>query len=228
MKKAFTIAEVLITLGIIGVVAALTLPTVITKHQKHVTVTRLKQSYSILSQAFVAAQTEYGDPSTWDCYFDRNTPSAGFNREEYMTTLARKYILPYLKSVQDYGYINALYKFGYKASSRTSYYFMLPNGTLVEVAGSTGCSDKYDENGACTGQVLYLDYALNLDINGFKGPNKRGKDVFTTSFLQTGEYRMFRHTTRRSDALGSCKYNGSTCGYLIQMDGWQIKDDYPW
>ena len=43
-------AEVLITLGIIGVVAALTLSTVIQNYQKQVTVTKLKKAYSILGQ----------------------------------------------------------------------------------------------------------------------------------------------------------------------------------
>lgn len=42
-KRAFTLAEVLITLGIIGVVAALTLPSVITNYQKKQTVEQLKK-----------------------------------------------------------------------------------------------------------------------------------------------------------------------------------------
>ena len=51
-KAAFTLAEVLITLGIIGVVAALTLPTLIQNHQKQVYVTQLKKAYSTLGNAF--------------------------------------------------------------------------------------------------------------------------------------------------------------------------------
>ena len=51
-KVAFTLAEVLITLGIIGVVAALTLPTLISNYQKRVYVTQLKKSVSVLSQGF--------------------------------------------------------------------------------------------------------------------------------------------------------------------------------
>ena len=50
MKKAFTLAEVLITLGIIGIVAAMTLPTLIGKYQKKQTVTQLKKSYTEISQ----------------------------------------------------------------------------------------------------------------------------------------------------------------------------------
>ena len=47
-KIAFTLAEVLITLGIIGIVAAMTMPTLIQKHQKKVTVTRLKHFSSMM------------------------------------------------------------------------------------------------------------------------------------------------------------------------------------
>ncbi len=51
-KKGFTLAEVLITLGIIGIVAAMTLPTLISNHNKKVYVTRLKKSVSVWEQAF--------------------------------------------------------------------------------------------------------------------------------------------------------------------------------
>ena len=50
-KFAFTLAEVLITLGIIGIVSAMTIPTLINNYQKKVTVTRLQQTYSMLNQA---------------------------------------------------------------------------------------------------------------------------------------------------------------------------------
>lgn len=49
--NAFTLAEVLITLGIIGVVAALTLPSLIQNHKEKVTIVRLKQAYSLFSTA---------------------------------------------------------------------------------------------------------------------------------------------------------------------------------
>ena len=55
---AFTLAEVLITLGIIGVVAAMTMPVLIQNHQEKVTVTRLKKAYSILSQAYMSSSAE--------------------------------------------------------------------------------------------------------------------------------------------------------------------------
>ena len=51
-KSAFTLAEVLITLGIIGVVAAMTLPVLTQKYQKMVLKNQYKKVYSTLSQAY--------------------------------------------------------------------------------------------------------------------------------------------------------------------------------
>ena len=62
-KIAFTLAEVLITLGIIGIVAALTMPSVIEKHQKQVTVNKLKKVYSTLSQMTIRTYADNGPVS---------------------------------------------------------------------------------------------------------------------------------------------------------------------
>ena len=57
---AFTLAEVLVTLGIIGVVAAMTLPTVIDNSRNKQLETALKRSYSVLSQALEMYYAEEG------------------------------------------------------------------------------------------------------------------------------------------------------------------------
>ncbi len=63
---AFTLAEVLITLGIIGVVAALTLPTLITSYREKQRVSQLKKTYSALQQAFTMAQEKHGEYQYWE------------------------------------------------------------------------------------------------------------------------------------------------------------------
>lgn len=65
MKKAFTLAEVLITLGIIGVVAAMTIPTLIAKYQERQIVSQLTKAYAVLSNAYTMVKAEYGDLSSW-------------------------------------------------------------------------------------------------------------------------------------------------------------------
>lgn len=67
-KAGFTLAEVLITLGIIGIVAAMTIPNLIQKNYEHQTVTKLKKTHSIISQAMRLASEEYGDPSGWEIF----------------------------------------------------------------------------------------------------------------------------------------------------------------
>ena len=67
VKAGFTLAEVLITLGIIGVVATMTIPNLIQNQQEKATIAKLNRIYSILSQSYLKAVDEYGTPSGWGC-----------------------------------------------------------------------------------------------------------------------------------------------------------------
>ena len=68
MKKlsAFTLAEVLITLGVIGIVAAMTMPSLIANYQKKVWVNQLKKSVSVLEQGFRKMLADEGVDSLLD------------------------------------------------------------------------------------------------------------------------------------------------------------------
>ncbi len=64
-RKGFTLAEVLITLAVIGVVAAMTIPTLVSKYHEKQRITQLKKAYSVLNQAFTRAVADYGTPDNW-------------------------------------------------------------------------------------------------------------------------------------------------------------------
>lgn len=66
-KNAFTLAEILITLGIIGVVATITMPALIANYQKAVIKNQFKKTYSAINQAFLKAQNDLG--YTPGCYW---------------------------------------------------------------------------------------------------------------------------------------------------------------
>ena len=90
MKKfGFTLAEVLITLGIIGVVAAITMPTLINNYKKHVFLNKLKQAYSIFNQAIIMSEANNGEVSEWDY--------SGTSSTLTQDIFFNKYLLPYLK-----------------------------------------------------------------------------------------------------------------------------------
>lgn len=61
MKKSFTLAEVLITLGVIGIIAAMTLPALVAKYQQIVLINMWKKHYALLQNAFsmVLADNDY-------------------------------------------------------------------------------------------------------------------------------------------------------------------------
>lgn len=65
------------TLGIIGIVAAMTLPTLVSKYKEKATVAKLKKTYSVLSQAMLSVVNEYGTIDTWNL----NPSNAGKNED---------------------------------------------------------------------------------------------------------------------------------------------------
>lgn len=91
--KGFTLSEVLITLGIIGIVAALTIPTLISKYREKATITKVKESYSMLAQAYQFAVNENGSPDSWK--FGSGMYDAVSHQK------AANYLKPYLKLSAD-------------------------------------------------------------------------------------------------------------------------------
>ena len=85
-KAGFTLAEVLITLGIIGVVAAMTIPNLISNYSKHIVESNLKETYSILQQTLKF--TEYDDVS-----FEMELPDNMESSKKWFET----YLAPHMK-----------------------------------------------------------------------------------------------------------------------------------
>ena len=238
-KNAFTLAEVLITLGIIGVVAAMTLPTLIEKHQKKVTATRLKAAYSIFSQALLAAQKDYDEPKYWDSA--RGQVNTGTSNDKLGTiAFVEKYVLPYIKVGKSYGW-KTLNEVGYKngwvnlngtqrtSSSSSSYFIELPNQTLVAFR-----HNNFYINGT-DGPTSLTDLLFYIDINGKQKPNILGRDIFwlyyDTANGKINAYYIHNKTPRDTILEKYCsksKSESAYCTAVIMLDGWDIKDDYPW
>lgn len=207
--KAFTLAEVLITLGIIGVVASLTIPTLISNYQKEQTVTQLKKNYTAISQAIKQSEIENGSNKYWVWSKDEIAPELAFDTyfKPYMK------VLKYCSHYSHCGYSKLLpwvglsgeeYQVGVSdTSSRVS--TILQDGTFLLVMFKTSTKTLY------------------LDVNGAKPPNKVGIDLFVF------EIDSSKGLVPAGNGNG-CKviYVGSDCAVKIMRDGWQIKDDYPW
>ena len=179
-RAAFTLAEVLITLGIIGVVAAMTMPVLIQNHREKVTVTQLKKTYSVLSQAMLMAVNENGTADMWDAYQSENDGDS----EESVTRFTPVNLVKQLKVAKDCGFTSngcfpaAEYKALNGAAERdfenlSRYYkIVLSDGTMLALEGYEPQKDVFDGvEDRAYGEIW-------VDTNGKKFPNKVGKDLF--------------------------------------------------
>ena len=85
-KHAFTLAEVLITLTIIGVIAALTIPNLMKKYDKHVHEVRFKNAYSYFFNTIRTKMSEYGC-SDIACVLDNNNISNSRTEDDYIAIM---------------------------------------------------------------------------------------------------------------------------------------------
>ena len=90
----FSLAEVLITIGIIGIVAAITIPSIITKFKRQSAEVKLKKFYSVMNQAIQMSIAEHGD-----IYID-NENREDSNNSDYITTWYKEYLTKYIKTIK--------------------------------------------------------------------------------------------------------------------------------
>ena len=83
MKKAFTLSEVLITLGIIGIVAAMTMPMILANSREKEMVSRLKKAYSNVSQAFQRTIVVNNTPNYWNLRQEGDPSGAISTRQDF-------------------------------------------------------------------------------------------------------------------------------------------------
>ena len=210
MRKGFTLAEVLITLGIIGIVAAMTMPILIEKRREQVTVSKVKKFYSTINQAMQFAINEDGSIKEWN--FDNTN-------KEIAVTQFFEHFKPYLKIAKDCntqsGCIGDTYKglSGYKLASYNTdkkyYKLILADGTYmwlrVNIYSDQICNDNEGGSTNACGLVW-------IDTNGKQPPNVLGKDTFTFIIF---ENRIMPFNVSCKNA----KANGWGCANYILQNG---------
>ena len=223
MKKiAFTLAEVLITLGIIGIVAAMTLPTLIQSNKNKEVEAKLKKIYSVMNQAILLSEKDNGPKEYWPQSCKDDTC------EDFYKT----YFLPYLSSIRTlqfsgYGGYNIAIYFNdgtlLVGKAITDWYFF-PNAKNFD-------KDTFaveTENGGVVRKdcgTTYFAFRFTpwaqTEANRFhykKGfePYRHSLAENTTDSLTEGPY-----------GCGAASSANVFCTAIILNNGWQIPDDYP-
>ena len=181
MKKAFTLAEVLITLGIIGVVAAITLPTLIQNQQKRSLEVATQKFYSTMSQAVKKYMADEGVDDL------RNSPLG--EKVPYCVSdeVIRNFVTKYLKVVEECDY---------EANNCFAPVYKNWDGSTPDEEGSYNFTTHvHHENDKdyvlADGVVIKIgDHCppleFYIDVNGKKGPNRVGYDLWSMSLYYDG------------------------------------------
>jgi prepilin-type N-terminal cleavage/methylation domain-containing protein len=214
-KSAFTLAEVLITIGIIGVVAAITLPTLMHKIKGKIVQNELKHVHAVLNQAYKLAIAENGDITGWELKTANSAPGA---------LAIYSYFKPYLKIGKDCGTgTGCFYSGTYKALFNDSWAWQpntYPVYAKVKLLDGTSLAFWGNGNTNCRNTDTYCG-AIYFDINGDAPPNKAGVDYFKFQILKDGVVAV---KISDSDPYGShCKYMDTSDTNGVYCADWVMK-----
>ncbi len=218
-RCAFTLAEVLIVLLIIGVIAAFLIPLLITNSSKTQLVSQLQKAANTFTNMINSAQTSV-KMEAWN--YDTTT-------EDFVKT----YVLPYVNVAKDCGLAESgcfaeEYTTGYTSAAIDNNYYkvVLADGIAMAIKLTPGCSE--------TNPSECVDFIV--DVNSSKTPNKWGKDVFNFQILHNlnavvpyGTFDRYNSETSKwefsdeNDASEKCLNTDERyCALKIINDGWEM------
>ena len=224
-RAAFTLAEVLITLGIIGVVAAMTMPVLVGSYRKTVTETKLQKFYSIMNQAIKLAEVDYGEASMW-------VPQRGDDNGDFGVWY-NTYLDKNIKSLSK------------------NYYDLYYHVAFSDGSGFAAYIPKAPSDGTAMGPVrAYIFYCTDYkycSMPTYEGTSGTtfdernsydGKHTFLFSICSDGRFaasgcvsaddNYYSRDVLLSGCADSDPHKRHLCTALIQHDGWKISKDYPW
>lgn len=199
-QKAFTLAETLITLSIIGVVAAMTVPTLVTNAQKASHVAGLKKAHSVLTNAIQMIPVAAGCGNDYVCsgFIEPNTrQEADFAfTPNSMELLAETLKGKLIENCNDI--------IGIQQSSNSKRCIRMEDGMVIFRVG-----EGYD------------DRLLAVDTNGKKGPNRANRDIWAFFVNGVGE---------KSNSNLTLIPQGQTHNYSCENGAPYVNKDssYPW
>lgn len=250
-KKAYTLAETLIALAVVGIVAALIIPAFVQNYQKKILSVKIKKFVSTFNQAYKMAIANYGESIYWeDC-----TIKQGNSNCTTVDGAKSKKILSSMKVTDVSSQLPESYKQGVKQNLKdtTGGGLNWEKTACWQLADGSFIFNMVDWNVSSGNQSATTFMA---DVNGLGKPNRLGKDIFRlvqvhtelSHTLNPGFYNNYGKLPRGLylDGYGYfSKYNfdpeidcnspyssklfkGVYCVSLLQSNGWEFPDYYPW
>lgn len=204
----FTLAEVLIALVIIGIIAAITIPSLITKTKNEETVSKLKKVHSTLAQATNQIISEEGPVTSWnksvkdiyDLYRKKLITAKECNTKSGCFTQ---------------GTIKGLSSYSTNWDSNNSFYkLVLQDGTQISFSSifDNTCSFS-NQNQDGSSDYCYRFY---IDVNGAKKPNTFGRDIYQFILKKNG---LYPSGCDNNHVFCNKNYTGFACACKVLREG---------
>ncbi len=232
-KRGFTLSEVLITLGVIGVVAAITIPMLMSHYNKYLVETRLKAVYSTILQGIKMAQ--YNETALLDSKGDDGDVN-GFSYRRSKEVFEAMF-LPVFSGCTLYPKNSRKFYF-YSADGTTSFDSNFPFTLFVGLNNGTVLGFTRGGN--------YDGLSFDVILNPRKKKLLAGRDYFSFMFRNDGldnyaYLQIFKHKydnpVGREKILEYCKSNNRFpadatspsyfCGHAIVQNNFKIPANYP-
>lgn len=227
-RNGFTLAEVLITLGIIAVVAALTMPALMADYRNRVVETRLQKFYSLMNQAILQSINDNGEMEGWDYFIAQDSyddDGNAINQSDKTYILFQKYLAPYLKimntkTINKDGdgnkrivyYLSDGSAFAYQMQSNREIVFFPKN---VEQCIMLPKTESFGKCAFC------FQFFPISNTNNWKYLYNKGLEPYL--YQWNGE----ETTLYNNSSYGCTNGNGNYCTAIIQRNGWKIPKNYP-
>lgn len=235
--NGFTLAEVLITLTIIGVVASMSIPGIVANKNKTEYVTGLKKAYATLSQVMQRITQQAGCINDLKCtgYFvGDNDPQAIGDAMVANMSVTKNCERAILATSSDEGCWPLPYTLDGTGNGidfdRISYYkFITADGMSFVVRDDNGNCNT-DDSASDTGPLFNVCGSVAVDINGKKGPNRMGRDMFFFNLTSSSRIIPFGveddaaygHWKSARCGIGTDSGRGESCAARIMEEGWEM------
>lgn len=179
----FTMSEVLITIGIIGVVAAMTLPSVIWNIKHKQLETAFKKAYSKHSEALMLVKAEAGIDNLYTEFKVYNANSGYYRKNEFINMYMSK--------------LNKIGKCKYKKPIRN---YNNTADAYIDIGGTANTKYLLGDGSCMNLQINSGTVGITIDTNGAGGgPNRLGHDVFTFHVNRQGIWEPVKMTKLYTD-----------------------------
>ena len=216
-RNGFSLTETLITLGIIGIIAALTLPTLISKYQEKVLVSLAQKNYSVVTNALNMYNADNDSSGNYTALMNADKSDFEIAQDFAKYFNGAKLCIQNNKQTCNFSYKIKYTKARNNGQGENQFAtmfpgkgnFILPDGTYISIRRET------TKSGTCTFDWVSIEIDSNgnfkknddgsykevqhtsdrcgrimVDTNGLKGPNRIGSDVFTYQINENKIYFM--------------------------------------